>query len=105
MMNMFIKMLNWKIGIENDFNVSTGSSSKYLKKYLTAEEMQRFKDIFAGSDYNEMWDKLFLMYDYFTELSTYVAEKLCYPIDNEEAKNVRDFMLQRRADFDNNKSF
>lgn len=105
MMNMFIKMLNWKIGIDNDFKVSTGSSSKYLKKYLTAEEMQRFKDIFAGSDYNDMWDKLFLMYDYFTELSTYVAEKLFYPIDNEEAKNVRDFMLQRRADFDNNKSF
>ena len=96
MMNMFMKMINWKVGIDNDFKVTTGANSKYLKKYLTKEEMERFKGVFAGGKEEDMWNKLFLMYDYFEELSIYVAEKLGFPLDLEESRNVRDFMEKRR---------
>ncbi len=96
MMNMFMKMINWKVGVLNDFNVTTGSFSKYLSKYLTEDEMRRFEGIFAGGTYEDMWDKIFLMYDYFEELSVFVAEKLKYPLDLEESRNVRDFMQKRR---------
>ena len=34
-MEMFIKMLNWKIGVDNNFLVTTGSHSKYLKRFLS----------------------------------------------------------------------
>ena len=96
MMNMFIKMINWKVGIDNGFKVTTGANSKYLKKYLTKEEMERFKGVFAGGKEEDMWNKLFLMYDYFEELSIYVAEKLGFSLDLEESRNVRDFMEKRR---------
>ena len=96
MMNMFMKMINWKVGIINDFKVTTGSFSKYLSKYLTEEEMRRFEGIFAGGTYEDMWEKIFLMYDYFEELSVFVAEKLAFPLDLEESRNVRDFMQNRR---------
>ncbi len=96
MMDMFMKMVNWKVGIDNDFNVTTGACSKYLAKYLSEDEMKRFMGIFAKGDYEDMWDKLFLMYDLFEELSVYVAQKLDYPIDHSESKNVREFMEQRR---------
>lgn len=99
MMNMFMKMINWKIGIDNDFKVTTGAFSKYLNKYLSDNEMKRFEGIFAGGDYEEMWGKLFCMYDYFEELSIYVAKKLSFPLDLEESKNVRDFMDARHRDF------
>ena len=95
MMNMFMKMLNWKVGIDNDFQVTTGGCSKYLKNYLTEEEMIRFQGIFANGEYEDMWDKLFLMYDYFEELSIYVAERLQFALDLEESKNVREFMEAR----------
>ena len=36
------------------------------------------------------------MYDFFEELSIYVAEKLNFALDLEESHNVRDFMLERR---------
>ena len=98
MMNMFMKMMNWKVGIDNDFEVTTGGNSKYLKKYLSPEEMERFKGIFAKGEYEDMWDKLFLMYDYFEELSLYVAEKLAFHIDLEESRNVREFMEKRRRE-------
>lgn len=98
MMNMFIKMLNWKIGIDNDFKVTTGACSKYLKKYLSREEMARFQMMFANGEYSEMSFKVFMMYDYFAELARYVAEKLGYTFDEEETKNVKEFMHSRLDD-------
>lgn len=97
-MNMFMKMINWKVGIDNDFKVTTGSFSKYLRKYLTEDEMKRFEGIFAGGAYEDMWDKVFLMYDYFEDLSIYVADKLGFSLDLEESSNVREFMKKRYAD-------
>ena len=97
MMNMFLKMINWKVGIDNDFKVTTGGNSKYLGKYLTEAEMQRFMGIFAGGDYEDMWNKLFLMYDYFEELSIYVAKELNFPLNLEESASVRAFMEERRG--------
>ena len=97
MMNMFMKMINWKVGIENDFKVTTGANSKYLKKYLSKEEMERFKGIFSCGEYEDMWNKLFLMYDYFEDLSIFVSKELGYPLDLEESRNVRDFMEKRKA--------
>jgi len=95
MMNMFMKMINWKVGVCNDFKVTTGAFSKYLDKYLTDDEMKRFEAIFAGGSFGDMWDKIFLMYDYFEELSVFVAEKLGFSLDLEESLNVREFMKNR----------
>ena len=95
MMNMFMKMINWKVGVCNNFKVTTGSFSKYLSKYLTDDEMRRFEGIFAGGSYEDMWDKIFLMYDYFEDLSIIVADKLGFALDLEESANVREFMKKR----------
>ena len=95
-MDMFMKMLNWKIGADHDFQVTTGGSSKYLKRFLTKEEMDRFQGIFPNGEYEDIWEKLFLMYDYFAENAEYVAGKLGFYFDREETKQVRDFMMQRR---------
>ncbi len=95
MMHMFMKMLNWKIAVDHDFRVTTGACSKYLKNYLSKEEMTRFQGIFANGEYGDMTEKLFVMYDYFAELARYVAEKLGYGFDDEETQSVRNFMQSR----------
>lgn len=96
MMDMFIKMLNWKVGADNDFKVTTGSNSKYLKRYLSKEEMERFKSIFPSGEYEDIWNKLFVIYDYFAYLAEYVAGKLGFFFDAEESRRVRAFLQQRR---------
>ena len=98
MMDMFLKMLNWKVGIEHDFRVTTGANAKYLKKYLSEEEMERFAGIFANGEYEDIWEKLFLFYDYFTELSVFVGGKLGFEVDLEETRNVREFLELRRRE-------
>ncbi|MBP5669262.1 MAG: aminoglycoside 6-adenylyltransferase [Lachnospiraceae bacterium] len=95
MMDMFRKMIRWKVGIDHGFDVSTGMNLKYLKRFISEEEMERFAGIFANGTYEDMWEKLFRMYDYFEELSIYVANYFGFPIDLEESKNVREFMKGR----------
>ncbi len=96
-MEMFMKMLNWKIGILHGFNVSTGAHGKYLKRFLTRNEMNRFRGIFPNGEYKDIWDKLFLMYDYFDELETEVADGLGFQRNREETEKVRAFLEARRS--------
>lgn len=96
-MKMFIKMLEWRIGVEHSFDIVLGKHSKYLKNYLSKEEMNRFRSIFPNGDYEEIWNCLFAMYDYFEEITEYVAGKLGFLYDKDEAKRVRKFMMDRHV--------
>jgi aminoglycoside 6-adenylyltransferase len=96
MMEMFIKMLNWKIGVDYDFQVTTGNHSKYLKRFLSSEEMERFQGVFPNGTYEDIWSKLFVIYDYFAELASYVGEALGYHFDAKETEEVRAFLLERQ---------
>ena len=95
-MEMFIKMLNWKIGAEHAFKVTTGNHSKYLKRFLSQEEMERFQSIFPDGTYDDIWSKLFVMYDCFAELAKEVGAKLGYSFDAKETGEVRQFLLERQ---------
>lgn len=96
MMEMFIKMLNWKIGVDNDFNVTTGNHSKYLKRFLSSEEMERFQEIFPNGTYEDIWTKLYVIYDFFAEIAKYVGEALGYSFDAKETEEVRMFLSERQ---------
>lgn len=96
MMEMFIKMLNWKIGVENDFKVTTGNHSKYLKRFLSAEEMERFQSVFPNGSYEDIWSKLYMIYDFFAELASYVGGALGYHFDEKETEEVRTFLAERQ---------
>lgn len=97
-MDMFIKMLNWKIGVDNNWKVTTGSHSKYLKRFLTHDEMERFQNIFPNGKYEDIWEKLYLMYDYFAENAEYVGNALGYYFDKRETEEVREFLKEREKD-------
>jgi aminoglycoside 6-adenylyltransferase len=97
-MEMFMKMLKWKIGIEYKFNVTAGNHNKYLKRFLSENEMKRLQGIFPNGEYEDMWDKLFLMYDYFLELETEIAKYFDFVCDKDEIKRVRNFLKKRRAE-------
>lgn len=96
MMEMFIKMLNWKVGVDNEFNVTTGDHSKYLKRFLTKEEMERFHGVFPNGTYEDIWNKLYVIYDYFAELANYVGKALGYDYDAKETEEVRAFLTERQ---------
>ena len=96
MMEMFIKMLNWKIGVDNGFRVTIGNHSKYLKRFLSAEETERFHNVFPNGTYEDIWSKLYVIYDFFAELANYVGEALGYHFGAKETEDVRAFLAERQ---------
>lgn len=95
-MDMFLKMLNWKIGIDYNFSVSTGKCYKYLKRYLNKEDMDRFTNIFPNGTYEDIWDKLFKMCEFFHELASNVAEHFDFQYCKGESENVMVYLKEMK---------
>lgn len=100
MMPMLVKQLNWRIGIEHDFQVSTGHYSKYLKRFLSEEEMQRFRGIYSGEQNDELWITLDRMMDYFEELALSVGRYFNYTYSVEETAGIRRYIRKMKEECD-----
>lgn len=95
-MEMFLKMLNWKIGIDYDFSVSTGKCYKYFKRYLSKNDMDKFINIFPNGTFEDIWDKLFEMCKFFHEISLKVAIYFKFEYCKDEAENIMIYLKTLR---------
>lgn len=91
------KLLSWKIGILTDFSVSIGKSGKYMYRWLTKEEWQKYLKTYCAGTVEDYWDAVMLMCDLFRETAEFVGEKLGYPYNAEEGCNCRGFLEHVRA--------
>lgn len=87
-----VKLLNWKIGYETDFKVSTGKASKYMYRWLPEEMWDRFLHTYFGWKTEEIWEAVFTACDLFLEVSKEVAEKYGYAFQEEEALGSYGFL-------------
>lgn len=92
MMNSVVRkqletMLAWKAGILTDFSVSAGKAGKYLYRFLSEDEWQRYLDTFSGAGIPELWQSVETMCALFLEESRWVAAKLGFMLNEEEARN------------------
>ncbi len=81
------EILNWSIGIENDFKVNPGKRSKHLKQYLSAEDWYQYEQTFPILTEESIWDSLFAMCDLFRKKALQVAcfFNYTYPLEEDEA--------------------
>ncbi len=96
-MPMLIKMLNWSIAMDHDFSISTGKCSKYLKRFLSKEEMQNFMALFPEGGYEAIWEKLFLQYVFFNKVAVKVAEYFGWKYDTTEFQKVIDYAREMKT--------
>ena len=92
-----VKLLNWKIGYETDFKVSTGKASKYMKCYLPKELWNRFLCTYINGNVDEIWTTIFTTCDLFNELAKEVASIYGFPQNKEEAQNSYDYLKHVRT--------
>lgn len=85
---MFMKVIEWKVGIENDFNVSFGKAGKFMKAYLPDDFYKKVLLTYSNHETEENWKALFLMAEIFKETSNYVAQKLNFNDDRTEEQSV-----------------
>ncbi|MES1224592.1 MAG: aminoglycoside 6-adenylyltransferase [Bacteroidota bacterium] len=91
---MFLKMVEWYIGTETDFTVSTGSHGKFIEKYLAVDLYQKILSTYSDYRVKNTWNSLFMMIDLFGQLSLIIADRLGFQYNTDEEINVKLYLRQ-----------
>lgn len=86
------KMISWKIGMENDFSVSVGKSAKYMYRWLTEEEYEKYLSTYSVGTVEDCWRAVCVMIDFFGVIARDVAGELGYEYNAEEEKSCIEYL-------------
>lgn len=81
-----VKLLNWKIGYETEFRISTGKASKYLQKYLDGDIWNRFLDTYANGNIDNIWHSVFVMCELFNDTACELERRWGHTYNLKEAE-------------------
>lgn len=95
--DMLNQMVEWYIGIHNDFQVSAGKMGKYFKKYLPESLYGMYAKTYSDSDYRHIWQAVFTACELFRVLALEVADFFGYTYNEKEDKNMTRYMEQVRS--------
>ena len=90
------RLLEWKIGIENDFSINVGKSGKYMKKYLYEKEYQQFLATYSIAEMESIWNSVFEMCDLFQRTAAELSKRKKFVYNFEQAKNSLSFLQHVR---------
>jgi len=90
-------MLGWEIGIRTGWEKSLGSQGKHLETLLSPDVWTDYKSTYVDSDYDNLWESLFLSYRIFKRSADFVAEKRGFRFPMETADKVLAFLEHVRA--------
>ncbi len=86
------KVVSWKIGIQTDFAVSVGKSSKYMFRWISEEEYEEYLSTYALGSVKDCWRAVFKMTELFGRIAKFVAEELGYSYHAEEERACMEFL-------------
>src|SRR5690606_36616508 len=90
----FEKMIEWHIGSQNNWKVSTNKHGRYFTKYLDQDIWQEVQATFAGSDIDENWQAFLKMNQLFTKLAKELAFRLDYQYPHEQETKILEYYKQ-----------
>ncbi len=90
-------MLGWEIGIRTGWEQSLGSKGKHLESLLTPDVWNEYKRTYADSDYDNLWESLFLFFRIFKRSAQFVAETYGFRFPQETASKVLAFLEHVRT--------
>jgi aminoglycoside 6-adenylyltransferase len=89
---MFLKVIEWYIGIETDFSVSFGKSGKNMQAYLSPVLYSKVLLTYPDANSENIWKSLFIMADIFSELANKISGNLCLEYNSTEDHNVTEYL-------------
>lgn len=90
--DMLNQMVEWWIGINTDFSVSSGKKGKYYKKHLPHSLYDMYVKTYSDSDYNNLWNSVFTACELFRILADKVAEHFGYRYNSTEEDNMMKYL-------------
>lgn len=91
--------LDWSVGVETGFSVSTGKSGKYLKCYLSSNRYEALKRTYPDADSLHIWEAVFTACTLFSEISREIAEALGYHYLLEEERGTLRYLRSMRNEW------
>jgi aminoglycoside 6-adenylyltransferase len=95
---MFLKMVEWYVGIKTEFRVSFGKAGRNIKKYISGELYDKILSTYPDSRIENIWKSLFIMTGLFDELAKEVASFFKFHYNSKEASNVTAYLKQVCSD-------
>lgn len=96
---MFMKLLSWKIGMENNFSIAGGKGGKFLRNYLSTDLYTKILATYTDADSENNWKSLFNIMELFEAFSFEVSRKLNFIQNTVEQHNtvvyIRDLYKNR----------
>ncbi|ETI68250.1 aminoglycoside 6-adenylyltransferase [Neobacillus vireti] len=90
------EMVSWWVGINHDFEVSTGKMGKYFKKYLSESYWEMYEKTYSDYDYGNFWGAIFTTCELFRRLAEEVADNLLFTYPMEDDKNMTEYLKHVR---------
>lgn len=91
---MFMKLIEWKIGMENDFSVSIGKSGRLMHKYLPDGFYTKVLHTYSDFDIENNWKALFAMTELFEQISNEVSTRLGFENNEAEQQNAVRYLMR-----------
>ena len=85
-------MINWHIGTQHGFDLSTGKDGRYFKLYLSPELYAQYRATYSGADYNDVWESVDAMSGLFHKLAISVASHFGFIYRQDEEDGMREYM-------------
>jgi len=82
-------MMDWYIGAQHGFQLSTGKLGRYYKQLLSPEVYARYAATYSDSDYANIRSALYIMCDLFHELAVDVAMQMGFSYRQDEEDGMR----------------
>jgi len=87
-----IKMLELYIGIKTGFKKTIGKEGKYLQKYLEPDVWKEFEQTYTDSNYDNIWNSLFVFYKLFNKTAKSVGQEYGFQFPEEAGKRALEFL-------------
>jgi aminoglycoside 6-adenylyltransferase len=91
---MFMKIIEWYIGINTNFSVSFGKAGRFMNQYLSTTQYEKILATYSDQQIGNNWVSLFLMTELFGQFAKAVADYLNFQYNSSEEQNVTLYLKQ-----------
>lgn len=91
------KMIEWHIGSQHDWKVSTNVHGRYFAKYLDQSTLTELNATFAGADLEENWAAFFEMVKQFTKVAKQLAKDMGYEYPTEQEAEMIEYYRKSKS--------
>jgi aminoglycoside 6-adenylyltransferase len=89
---MFLKIIEWHIGISTGFSVSFGKGGKNMQANLSPGLYEKILSTYPDARMGHIWKSLFIMCNLFSDLAKGISTNLNFEYNAEEEYNVTEYL-------------